>query len=254
MELKQIFTVIRKRIWMIVAIVVASCLIVGTYSVFLAAPTYEASTKLIVNHNERYSNGMQAVDWNTVNTNIMLMNSYKEIIRSEAILNQVAELHPEFGMTGKMLAKYITAKSTPNSQIMSVYVYDGSYERAVSIANAIAEVFKTQIPGIMKVDNVAILSFADPNEIPFQVSPNTPLNLILAFFVMTMLAVGLAFLIEYMDDTIKTEADGEKILGLPTLSLVYAMRRDDFAPRTNRKTGYSKPQLSEGEKSYVPLN
>jgi len=45
------------------------------------------------------------------------------------------------------------------------------------------------------------------------------------------LGVGLAFLIEFMDNTIKTKEDAEKILGLPVLGQIPDMTKIDEAPR-----------------------
>ena len=38
-----------------------------------------------------------------------------------------------------------------------------------------------------------------------------------------MAGVGLAFLLEYLDNTVKTEQDIEKILGLPVLGTIAVM-------------------------------
>ncbi|RUS45281.1 YveK family protein [Cohnella sp. AR92] len=259
MELKESLSIIRKKIWMIAAIVLTATVLSGIYTLFYVAPTYEASTKLLVNHQDRYSDGTPMLDWNAVNTNIMLMNSYKEIIQSEAILNAVAAAHPEFGLTGKELMYYITASSSTDSQIMTVSVRDGSYERAVSIANSVAEEFRKQIPTIMKVDNVAILTAANPNDEPTQVAPNPPLTVILAFLLSSMFAIGLVFLLDYLDDTFKSESDVEKYLELPTLSLIHAIRKDDLTPKTSASATPPNQQLSNeshpiGEKSYATFN
>lgn len=256
MELKESIQIIRKRLWMIVAIVFATTVLSGVYSIFFTAPTYEASTKLLVNHQDTYSDGSTALDWNAVNTNIMLMNSYKEILQSEAVLNEVALEHPEFGLTGKELMNYISAESATDSQIMTVYVRDGDYKRAVSIANAVAQEFQKQIVTIMKVNNVAVLTAANPDDIPTQVAPNPPLNIILAFLLSAMFAVGLAFLLDYLDDTLKTEADIEKHLELPILSQVMSIRKDDLQPKqtsTNVPPRHN-PNQTVGENSYVTIN
>ncbi|WP_168735851.1 YveK family protein [Cohnella fermenti] len=259
MELKESLLIVRKKIWMIAAIVLTATILSGVYSLYFVSPTYEASTKLLVNHQDRYSDGTAMMDWNSVNTNIMLMNSYKEIIQSEAILNAVADEHPEFELTGKELMSYISASSSTDSQIMTVYVRDFSYERAVSIANAVAGEFRAQIPSIMKVDNVAILTAANPADEPTQVAPNPPLTIILAFLLSGMFAVGLVFLLDYLDDTMKSEADVEKQLGLPTLSLIHAIRKDDLSPRSSPSSSpphQQHPNESHaiGEKSYVTVN
>jgi len=68
------------------------------------------------------------------------------------------------------------------------------------------------------VDNVVV---AEPAEVPlYPVKPRTLLNTLLASVVGGMLAVGTAFLIEYLDDTIKTSEDVGRDLGLSTLGII----------------------------------
>ena len=72
----------------------------------------------------------------------------------------------------------------------------------------------------MNVDNVSILSKADFEGTPSPVNPNPVLNMAIAFVVGLMVGVGLAFLLEYLDNTIKTEEDIEKVLGVPVLGTI----------------------------------
>ena len=55
------------------------------------------------------------------------------------------------------------------------------------------------------------------------------LNVAIAFVVGLMAAVGLAFLLEYLDNTVKKEEDVETLLGLPVLGIV--ARMDEETPR-----------------------
>ncbi|KGP75336.1 lipopolysaccharide biosynthesis protein, partial [Desulfosporosinus sp. Tol-M] len=52
------------------------------------------------------------------------------------------------------------------------------------------------------------------------VKPNKKLNVLLAFVVGLMAAVGLAFLLEFLDNTIKTSSDVEELLGIPVLGVI----------------------------------
>lgn len=64
-------------------------------------------------------------------------------------------------------------------------------------------------------DNITILS---PAEVPQRpVKPRTGLNTILGLISGVVLGVSTAFLLEYLDDTLKTSEDVEKELGLTTL-------------------------------------
>jgi len=79
------------------------------------------------------------------------------------------------------------------------------------------------------VDNVVV---AEPAELPkFPVKPSKLLNTLLAAVVGCMLAVGVAFLIEYLDDTIKTSEDVGQALGLSTLGTITRFHSTDEGDR-----------------------
>jgi capsular polysaccharide biosynthesis protein len=78
------------------------------------------------------------------------------------------------------------------------------------------------------VDNVTILA---PAEVPNNLSPVKPkpiLNIAIAFVVGLMAGVGLAFLLEYLDNTIKTEQDIENYLELPVLGVITTISDSDM--------------------------
>jgi non-specific protein-tyrosine kinase len=54
--------------------------------------------------------------------------------------------------------------------------------------------------------------------------PRVLLNTILAAFVGLLLAIGIAFLLEYLDDTVKSGADVEALVGVPTLGAIIRMK------------------------------
>ena len=70
-----------------------------------------------------------------------------------------------------------------------------------------------------------LLTVVDPASPPLQpASPRVLLNTILAAFVGLLLALGFAFLLEYLDDTVKSGEDVEAVVGLPTLGTIIKMR------------------------------
>ena len=221
LDLRDVVKVIRKRLWWILLIVVLCTAAAGVVSYTLMSPIYSASTKLIVNQTE---DAMQQPSLSDINTNIRLIDTYKEIMLTPRILDRVAEKHPEFGLSAEQLARKIQVSSVNGTQVMTVGVLDGSYNRAADIANAVSRTFQEEIPNIMRVDNVTILNEAKHREYAAPVRPNPVLNIAIAFVISLMAALGLAFLLEYMDDTIKSEADVEKILGVPTLAVVTKMK------------------------------
>ena len=83
--------------------------------------------------------------------------------------------------------------------------------------------FKGEVAKIMNVDNVTVLSKAEIAENQSPIKPRPMLNVAIAFVVGLMASVGLAFLLEYLDNTVKKEEDVENLLGLPVLGVVARM-------------------------------
>lgn len=248
LELKEYVQIIKKRVWMLIVIVLVSCLTTGIVSYYYLKPVYSASTKLIVNKSNEIT-GLETLTTDILRSNIMLVNTYKEIIRTPAILDYVAADYPELEMTTEQLKDKIKVSSVNDTQVITVSVEDYSHARAVKIVNAVSEVFKSQIPQIMKVDNVMILNPAKQLEQPVPVKPKPELNLAISFVVSLMVAVGLIFLLEYLDDTIKTEADVQNYLQLPVLVTINKMHKDEL--KSNKDESLN--QQPVGEKSYANL-
>ena len=85
----------------------------------------------------------------------------------------------------------------------------------------------------MSVDNVTVLSKAEIVEKQSPIKPNPMLNVIIAFAFGLMASVGLAFLIEYLDNTVKKEEDVENLLGLPVLGIVARMDEETTSVKSH---------------------
>jgi capsular polysaccharide biosynthesis protein len=234
LDLRDYIKVLKKRLVLILALVVISCAVTASVSMFLLKPIYQASTKLIVNKsNERA--GVDQVDINTVNLNLRLIDTYKEVIKTPRIMDKVSEQYPDFHLTSDQLINKVTVSSVNNTQVMTLVVEDTSYEKAARIVNAVSKVFQQEIPSIMKVDNVSLLNEADVNDHPKPVKPNVKLNIAISVVVALMVGVGIAFLLEYLDDTIKTEEDVTQFLELPTLGMIMKIKPEDLNGKHSHK-------------------
>lgn len=70
-------------------------------------------------------------------------------------------------------------------------------------------------------NNISVVDLAIPPDTP--VSPRRLLTVMMALFLSTCFGIGLAFFLEYLDDTIKTAEDVENYLGLPVLVVIPSM-------------------------------
>ncbi|WP_423408391.1 YveK family protein [Heyndrickxia sp. MSNUG] len=215
-SLKELLQTLKKRMSLIVIITLLAVTVSGVISFFLLTPIYQASTQLLVNQSK---NEQSMYNYNEVQTNLQLINTYNVIIKSPAILDLVNE---ELGldMTAVELNGKITVQSEQNSQVVNISVQDPDANQAAKIANKTAEVFTREIANIMKVDNVSILAKATVVDQQSPIKPKPLLNIAIGLVVGLMAGVGLAFLLEYFDTTIKDEQDIEKTLGLPLLGVI----------------------------------
>lgn len=215
-SLKELFETLKKRLWLIVSITVIAAVISGVISYYFLTPIYQASTQILVNQTK---NEQGVYNSNEVQTNLQLINTYNVIITSPAILDIVSK-ELDLNMTASQLKGKITVGSEKDSQVVNLSVQDPNADVAAEIANKTAEVFKRQIPSIMKVDNVSILAKADVSENPSPIKPRPLMNVAIAIVVGLMAGVGLSFLLEYLNSTIKNEQDIERILELPILGVI----------------------------------
>ncbi|NOU88993.1 lipopolysaccharide biosynthesis protein [Paenibacillus sp. LMG 31460] len=248
LELKDYLKILRKRVWMIVTIVLLATVSTAVVSYLFLQPIYEASTKLIViKSNDQV--GASQVDLNTVNLNIRLIDTYKEIIKTPRIMDKVVVDFPDLNINAEQLVQKVKVSSVNNTQVMTLIVQDPSYERAADIVNAVSKVFQNEIPKIMKVDNISLLNEAKEIDKPTPVKPNKSLNVAISFVVSLMVSFGIAFLVAYLDDKLKTEEEVQQYLGLPTLTMITKMKPEDFQHHSKQTK-----EQRVGEPSHVKLN
>ncbi|WP_040978336.1 YveK family protein [Oceanobacillus jeddahense] len=223
-SLKEIAEVIKKRLAFILTFILGAAFIAAILSYFVLTPEYQSSSQFIVNQTQQEEDQFTQSD---LRTNVEIINTYNVIISSPAILTPVID---ELGLdlTTNQLADKINVSSEEDSQVVTVTATDEDPVQAVNIANTTVEIFQEEIPSIMNVDNVAVLTQAELSENPSPVAPNPILNIAIGIVLGAMFGVGIAFLLEYLDNTIKTEQDVSKELNVPVLGVISHVDEDDI--------------------------
>ncbi|KGX93918.1 capsular polysaccharide biosynthesis protein [Pontibacillus halophilus JSM 076056 = DSM 19796] len=241
-SLKEIFGVLKKRLWMILGITALATILSGVVSFFFLTPEYETQSQFLVNQSRGQG---EAVEYNDIRTNVELISTYSNIIKSPYILEEVIS-DLDLDLSPGALQNSLQIASEQNSQVVSVTVTNKDRELAADIANATVETFRQEVTEIMNIDNVTILSQASAGPDLSPVSPKPFLNMAIAFVLGAMIGVGLAFLLEYLDNTIKTEEDVEKVLGLPVLGVISEIKEDDLT-QVNRRNATMSASNVRGE-------
>ncbi|PTJ72574.1 capsule biosynthesis protein CapA [Staphylococcus hyicus] len=213
-DLSKIILNLKKYIWLIIILPILLLTISAVISFFLIAPKFEATTQLLVNQ-EKAQDPIQQQQ--NVQGTLQQVNTYAEIVNSPRILEKVAKnLNNKYSVSS--LKSKVEVQSSAQSQVITVNVHAYSKSEAEKIANELIKVYKKEMPEIMDINNVSILSKADGTA--KQVSPNIPMNLFLGFILGLILALLFIFIKELTDTRIKDEQDIEDHLKLPVLGSI----------------------------------
>lgn len=218
-DLRQVWGIVKKRWLIIVAIPIIAALTSGIVSIFVLKPVYQASTTLIVGKKagEEGVQAVQTLDYNTIQGNVRLAKTYGEIAKSRTVEeNVIKELN--LSLTPKDLDAKITVNPIADTEVLEISVQDNDPVLAAQIANANAEKFSEAVIEIKKIDSVSIVDTAVAPSAP--IKPQKSRNILIAFAAGLIASLGLAFLLEFMDNTIKTTKDVEEILGIPVLGVI----------------------------------
>ncbi|WP_415425138.1 Wzz/FepE/Etk N-terminal domain-containing protein [Staphylococcus borealis] len=211
-DFTKIWGIIQKNWKLLVLLPIVFLLISLIYTFLIASPKYEASTQVLVNEKEK-SDNMQAQQ---VQSNIQLVNTYSEIVKSPRILDEVAKEHKEY--SSSQLNKMVSVNTEAQSQILNISVKENSPKKSEQLTNDVAKVFKKEIPVIMNVDNVSVLSSAEGTAT--KVSPKAIVNIIGSLLLGLVLAIIVISFKEVFDKRIRTEEDVEKELQIPVLGSI----------------------------------
>lgn len=216
LDLKDLLGILLKRFWLMIIFPLVAAGIAYYVSYYTLDDIYESDTTLYI------INRRNGTDFTLGTSDLafsqQIVNDYKEIITSRRVTGKVIE---ELGITDlspRGLAANIVVSAKNNTRLIEIRVKDRNPERSSIIANKIAEVFEEEVVDIMNLENITVVDYAQTPLKPVQ--PRPLMNMGIAVVLGLFLSVGLAFAIEFLDDTVKSSEDVEKYLGLAVLGTI----------------------------------
>lgn len=212
-DLRNLLHYLKKKIVMILGAFVVCALLSFVFNSFFVTPQYTASTRVYVLNR---SNESTLVSSDFTLSNYML-NDYTVLVTGRNVTEKVIQ-QLGLDMSPAALANKISISTETNTRVLQINVTDSDPQRAADIANCVREVASTQIKEIMDVDAVNLIYDA---AVPRSASsPNVRRNTLLAAIIGAVAVIGILTVIFVFDDTIRTEEDVERHLGLGTLGVV----------------------------------
>ena len=214
MEATRLFAILRRWWWLLLLGVA-----VGGSANFIVSktmtPVYRASTTLLVNQTQTPG----VIAYNDILTSERLTKTYKELVTKRPVLEEVVD-GPGGPKDIETLRDMLSVSVIRDTQLLRLSVESDDAIQATVLANATAKAFIDQNDET-DLSQPGSVSVVEPAVVPTSpVKPRVKLNVVLGLFAGLIMAGGLVLLMEYLDDTVKSEQDVERVAGLTTLGAV----------------------------------
>lgn len=246
-SIKQLLDLLRKRLGLIIVGGIVGLLISGLLAFFILTPKYDSQAQLVVTLPQT-----ETTNANDVNTNLQMINTYKDIITGDLVTKEVSEkLKSDYGidLSASELKSTVKVEQNQNSQMFSIIATSTSPREAANIANVTAETFQANAKDVLNVDRISIISSAVAPSNP--VSPNKKLMLAIGLVLGLMVGIMLAIILELLDRTVKDSKVLTEEFGLTILGNVPAMTTKELnakltAPKAPRPATNEKDRTTDG--------
>ena len=230
-DLRELFFALKRRILVIVAALLIGAAAAGMYTQFLVTPMYSASSMMLVLTKETTLSSLADLQIGS-----QLTQDYSMLLTTRTVMQNVVD-NLGLDMTYEELEDCITISYPEDTRIMEITVEYPDPEMAKTIVDEVAAVGAKFIEEQMEVVPPKII---EEGEIPKeQTSPSMMKNVAVGGMAGFVLAAGIVVLLTIMDDTIKSEDDVERYLGLSTLASI-PDRKDYISGKTKKKTAAKK--------------
>ena len=210
-DLLDLFFYYWSKKWILLLALLFGALVSGCVTHYLIAPTYASTSKLYVFSNKG------AIDLSELQLSTNLTNDYLELIKSRPVVETVnANLGKEY--TYEQTLEMLSVENPTSTRFLNIKITSTDPKEACEMANEFAEVTRNQIGAIMKQEEPSIVEKAVVPE--HKVAPSLTRNTALGGLVLLLAFMGIYLLLYLLDDTIKTEEDVQKYLGMNTLAVI----------------------------------
>lgn len=215
-SVRDVRRILRKRAWLIILLIVlASGSAVGLS--LQQTPQYQSSITILVGQ-ERGIIGPGG----DPNILLTLSETMVALVTSRPVAEGVANkldlrTSPDYLLAG------LTAAPVEGTQLIEVTYTGSDPEETRRIANAVGEVFTQKVSELSPSSDTLTATVWERAIWPgVPISPNPLRNVVLALLLGGALGVGLAFLLEFLDERWRSPEETEQATGVPSLGVIPA--------------------------------
>lgn len=214
-DLLELLMVMKKHLSAILLAGIVGLVIMFAYTSFLVTPLYSASSMMYVMPDN--STSMNSSTLSDMQVGQQLTSDYSSMIQSRSFMEDVIK-KLNLNIDYQQLLEKVEVTNPTSSRILQVTVNDPNPQTAADIANEMASVAESKLKEITGMQAIKIYEEAAVPDRPS--SPSLKKNCALGLLAGIVLAMAVITVLYLMDDTIKTEDDIEKYLGMTTLAVL----------------------------------
>lgn len=240
-DLKELLFAFKKKLWLILLAAILGSGIAGALSALVMKPQYTSSSMLYVLSKETTLTSLADLQIGT-----QLTNDYRVLVSSRPVLEVVIE---ELGldMSYETLTGKLAISNPADTRILTLTVTDGDPVMAKTIVDAITDRVSEYIGDIMEMEAPKVIEYGQVSMNP--VSPNIMRNTAVGGMLGIVLVCGIVTILVITNDTVQTEEDVEKYLGLSTLAVIPAVDRKQTEQLGTRRRRQRKENDTKGKAS-----
>ncbi len=198
------------NIWVVLVFVVAGAVVAFVVTALFITPKYRATSTIYI-----LSRTTSITSIADLQIGDRMAADFEIIATTRELLNKVIEENG-LDMTYGELRGEISVENPESSHMLRITVQDKDPERAALLSNSLADELREEIAEIMNTDKPSAVEQAVVPEGPS--SPNRNRNTVIGAVVGLVIALAILIIRYLTDDTIQSDDDVRKYLGLDTLA------------------------------------
>lgn len=209
-DLIELFQVFLRKLWLIVICLIVGAVAAGAYTKILITPQYSATSTIYI-----LSSSTSITSVADLQLSSQLTADYQKLATTRTVINDVID-RSGMDLSYTDLVNRVSVENPAETHMLTLTVTDPDPATAAELSNIYAEVMTEQVADIMNTDKPSVAEKAVEPASP--ASPNFMKNVMMGGLLGVVLACALILLRYMMNDTIQTEEDVSKYLGLHTLA------------------------------------
>lgn len=211
-DLSTLFKILFNKWYLIALSTFIAFAFAFTYAFLILDDVYTAQTSMII----LVDNDVQSDEQN-FNFSQKLTKTYTELAQSDLVIDEVID-SLSLNVTRNQLKDMMLISGVQDTPVIKLSIESRDASLAMRIANRTVEVMQDVSLQFEGFDNIEVLDVASLPSLPS--GPNRLLYVVIGIVLGGIVGVGIIFITEFLDKSIKTPEDIEKRFGLRMLAII----------------------------------